>query len=201
MRLPNAVYQAHSWRISAIASDFKLLDAWDLQVEGSREDFDAFLQVMRAFNPRQRGPLAVRALFSLRDRMGRWFRWNDGGWDGRTLKLPIPGCAETTLGVRLPEDLKQSVPASEVNAARFRAVYRTSLECAEELSNATVHVIKHLVWVDQGGGRYRGQMGVFVKPRGWFGSFYMALIGPFRRLLVYPAGVRLIGKAWAARLG
>jgi hypothetical protein len=199
MRLPNAVYQAQPWRISAIAPDFKLLDAWELPVEGSREDFDAFLQVMRTFNPRQSAPITVRALFWLRDHMGRWFRWNDGGWDGPTLKLPIPGCTETTLGVRLPEDLKQSVPASEVCAAKFRAVYRTSSECAEELSNATVHAIKHLVWVDQGGGLYRGQMGVFVKPRGRFGSFYLALIGPFRRFLVYPAGVRLIGKAWERR--
>ncbi len=199
MRLSNAVYLAHPWRISAVAPDFTLLDAWDLPVEGSREDFDAFLQVMRTLNPRQSAPGLVRALFWLRDRMGRWFRWNDGGWDGRTVKLPIPGCTETTLRVRLPEDLKQSVPVSEAGADKFRALYRTSSECAEELSNATVHAIKHLVWIDQGGGLYRGQMGVFVKPRGRFGSFYLALIAPFRRLIVYPAGVRLVGNAWAAR--
>jgi Protein of unknown function (DUF2867) len=201
MRLSNAVYLAHPWRITAVAPDFKLLDAWDLPVEGSRADFDVFLQVMRTLNPRQSAPGLVRALFWLRDRLGHWFRWNDGGWDGRTVKLPIPGCTETTLRVRLPEDLKQSVPTSEDGTAKFRALYCTSSECAEELSNATVHAIKHLVWVDQGGGLYRGQMGVFVKPRGWFGSFYLALIGPFRRLLVYPAGVRLIGNAWAARFG
>ena len=201
MRLSNAVYLAHPWRITAVAPDFKLLDAWDLPVEGSRDDFDVFLQVMRTLDLRQSASGLVRALFWLRDRMGRLFRWNDGGWDGRTVKLPIPGCTETTLRVRLPEDLKQSVPAPEVSAAKFRALYHTSSECAEELSNATVHAIKHLVWIDQGGGLYRGQMGVFVKPRGRFGSFYLALIGPFRRLLVYPAGVRLIGNAWAARFG
>jgi hypothetical protein len=203
MRLSNAVYLAHPWRISAVAPDFTLLDAWDLPVEGSREDFDAFLHVMRTLNPRQSAPGLVRALFWLRDRMGRWFRWKDGGWDGRTVKLPIPGCTETTLRVRLPEDLKQSVPASEAGAAKFRALYCTSSECtqecAEELSNATVHAIKHLVWIDQGGGLYRGQMGVFVKPRGRLGSFYLALIAPFRRFIVYPAGVRMIGNAWAAR--
>jgi len=199
MRLSNTVYLAHPWRITAVAPDFKLLDAWDLPVEGSRDDFDVFLQVMRTLDLRQSGSGLVRALFWLRDRMGRLFRWNDGGWDGRTMKLPIPGCTETTLRVRLPEDLKQSVPAPEVGAAKFRALYYTSSECAEELSNATVHAIKHLIWIDQGGGLYRGQMGVFVKPRGRFGSFYLALIGPFRRLLVYPAGVRLIGNAWAAR--
>jgi hypothetical protein len=199
MRLSNAVYLAHPWRICAVAYDFKLLDAWDLGVEGGREDFDAFLQVMRKLDLRQSAPGLVRALFWLRERMGSWFRWNDGGWDGGTVKLPIPGCTETTLRVRLSEDLKQSVPASEVNAAKFRALYCTSSECAEELSNGTVHAIKHLVWTDQGAGLYRGQMGVFVKPRGRFGSFYMALIGPFRRFVVYPAVVRLIGNAWSAR--
>src|SRR5260370_27362302 len=111
MRVANDIYQGPRWRIFEIAPDLNFLDSWDLPVEGSREDFDAFLQVMRTFNPRQSAPLTVRALFWLRDRMGRWFRWNDGGWDGRTLKLPIPGCTETTLGGRLPEELKQSVPA------------------------------------------------------------------------------------------
>lgn len=199
MRLSNAAYQAHPWRISAIAPDFKLVDAWQLPVEGGPEDFDAFLQIMSNLNTRQKAPAVVRALFRLRDSMGRWFGWKDGGWDGNTEKLPIPGCTETTLRVRLPEDLKQTVPASERCAAKFRAVYRTSSESAEELSNVTVHAIKHLVWVDRGDGRYQGQMGVYVKPRGWFGALYMRLIGPFRRLLVYPAGVRLIGDAWAAR--
>jgi hypothetical protein len=199
MRLPNAVYQARPWRISAIAPDFKLLDAWELPVEGGLEDFASFLEFMSNLNYRQKAPVVVRGLFGLRDRMGRWFGWKDGGWDGSTLKLPIPGCMETSLRARLPEDLKQSVPAMEVCVARFRGVYRTSTESAEELSNATVHAIKHLVWVNCGDGRYRGQMGVFVKPRGWFGALYMLLIGPFRCLLVYPAGVRLIGEAWASR--
>jgi hypothetical protein len=42
-------------------------------------------------------------------------------------------------------------------------------------------------------------MGVYVKPHGWFGSFYLALIGPFRHAIVYPAGVRRIRSAWEAR--
>ena len=48
----------------------------------------------------------------------------------------------------------------------------------------------HLAWVDQGDGRYQGQMAVYVKPRGRFGKGYMALIKPFRCLIVYPALMR-----------
>jgi hypothetical protein len=46
---------------------------------------------------------------------------------------------------------------------------------------------------------YHGQMGVYVKPRGRFGTAYMALIGPFRHLIVYPALMRQIKRAWDAR--
>jgi hypothetical protein len=57
----------------------------------------------------------------------------------------------------------------------------------------------HLAWIDQGEGLYRGQMGIYVKPRGTFGAAYMALIGPFRHLIVYPALMRQIERAWEAR--
>jgi hypothetical protein len=70
---------------------------------------------------------------------------------------------------------------------------------AGELSNGTVHAVLHLAWVEQGNGRHRGQMGVYVKPRGTLGVTYMALIGPFRHLIVYPALMRQIGRAWQAR--
>ena len=199
MRLANAAYQAHPWRICAIAPDFRLLDAWELPVVGRSEDFAAFLKIMSDLNPRATGPAVVRVLFGLRDRMGRWFGWKDGGWDGSTSKLPIPGCSETTLRSRLPEDLRQSAPSSEACKSSFRALYLTPRESAEELSNATVHAVKHLVWVDQGDGRYRGQMGVFVKPRGMLGTLYLMLIAPFRRLVVYPAWERMIAEAWATR--
>ncbi len=76
--------------------------------------------------------------------------------------------------------------------SKCRPLYRTDNEWAAELSNKTVHVIQHLVWIDAGGDRYRGQLGVYVKPRGWLGSFYLALIGPFRRIIVYPAGIARI---------
>ena len=199
MRLSNAAYRANPWRIASIAPDFKLQDAWDLHVEGSRGDFDNLLDIMEHLNPSQGGPPLVRTLFRLRDRMGRWFGWNDGGWGDGAVKLAIPGCPETTLSVRLPEDLKNTVAVSDA-ARKFRPLYRADGEWAAELSNNTVHAIMHLVWIDQGKGRYRGQMGVYVKPRGAFGSLYMALIGPFRRVIVYPAIIRQVKIAWDARV-
>ena len=43
-------------------------------------------------------------------------------------------------------------------------------------------------------------MGIYVKPRGRLGALYMRLIGPFRHLIVYPALMRQIERAWDARL-
>jgi hypothetical protein len=62
-----------------------------------------------------------------------------------------------------------------------------------------VHAVLHLAWVEQGDGRYQGQMAVYVKPRGRFGQAYMTFIKPFRYLIVYPALIRHIERAWTER--
>ena len=82
----------------------------------------------------------------------------------------------------------------------FAPLYRTDEEWAAEISNATVHGVLHLAWVDQGEGRYRGQLGIYVKPRGRLGEAYITLIEPFRHLIVYPALMRQIERMWDASL-
>jgi hypothetical protein len=81
----------------------------------------------------------------------------------------------------------------------FAPLYRTDDEFAAEVSNQTVHGVMHLGWADQGGGRYQGQMAVYVKPRGRLGQGYMALIKPFRYAIVYPALMRQVERTWKAR--
>jgi len=43
-------------------------------------------------------------------------------------------------------------------------------------------------------------MAVYVKPRGTFGKAYMALIKPFRYVIVYPALMRQFERAWDRRV-
>ncbi len=81
----------------------------------------------------------------------------------------------------------------------FVPLYRTDVEFAAELSNPTVHGVLHLAWVDQGEGDYRGQLAVYVKPRGVLGSGYLAIIKPFRHWVVYPELMRHIERAWSRR--
>ena len=42
-------------------------------------------------------------------------------------------------------------------------------------------------------------MAVLVKPSGLLGTAYMAVIAPFRHLIVYPAMMREMGRNWRAR--
>jgi hypothetical protein len=199
MRLPNSAHEAHPWVIGEIAPDFKLLDVWALPVQGGRDEFDSFLQSMTSFDPTNSTSAVSRWLFWVRLRLGALF-----GWDETAKERPIPGCVETTLRARLPDDLRSSVKSPLIGdamqrvAGGFIPLYRTEEEFAAELSNGTVHGVLHLAWVDQGGGRYRAQMGVYVKPRGWRGEMYMMLIQPFRHLIVYPALMRQM-RTWARR--
>jgi hypothetical protein len=199
VRLPNAAHEAHPWVIDQIAPDFRLLDVWALPVEGNRDDILAFLEDFASFDPADAGSATSRALFRLRLRLGAWF-----GWDDPTKKRPIPGCTETTLSTRVPDDLRGSARSPFTGAmgriaGGFVPLYRTDDEWAAEISNGTVHGVLHLALVDQGEGRYRVQMGVYVKARGWLGEIYLKLIEPFRHLIVYPVIMRQIGRAWDAQ--
>lgn len=195
MRLPNAAHEAHPWAIAQIAPDFELLDVWGLPASGRKEEFPALVEVMTTLDPENGDSRVMRALFALRWRLGRWF-----GWDDAPTKLPVPGHAETSLSARVPDDLRDTVTRHiVVSGTKFVPIYRTDDEWAAEISNSTVHAVMHLAWVEEGEDLYRGQMGVYVKPRGRFGATYMTLIGPFRHHFVYPALMRQIGHAWDAR--
>ena len=198
MKLSDSVHQSQSWVISEITSDFKLLDVWKLPAEGDRDDFNSFLEVMSSIDPRDAGPL-TGALFWVRQLLGNIF-----GWDENVNELPIPGATETTLAERLPAELRDTAtrpPMGEEiqKLSGFIPLYRTEYETAAEVSNQTVHGVLHLAWVPQDDGRYYGQLAVYVKPRGRLGDAYMALISPFRHLVVYPALMRHIRRAWESR--
>ncbi|HEV7527344.1 MAG TPA: DUF2867 domain-containing protein [Solirubrobacteraceae bacterium] len=205
MRLPNAAHESRPWRIREIAPDFTLEDVWALPVHGGADDFQAMLENALHFDPTNADSLPTRVLWRVRDRLGRWLRLGaisvpiDKDRDGAASKLPIPGCRETSLRERLPEDLRNTTASLDFGSLPFDPLYRTGAEFAAELSNRTVHGVMHMAWVDQGDGRYQGQMAVYVKPRGPLGRAYMALIKPFRLWIVYPALMRQIERSWNAR--
>jgi uncharacterized protein DUF2867 len=205
MRLPNSAHESRPWRIRAIAQDFTLEDVWELPVHGSAEDFQTLLEMATSSDPANAESFPTRLLWRVRDRLGSLFDLGrisapiDSGGDDAAGKLPIPGMHETSLTDRLPDDLRNTAVGLDFRSLPFAPLYRTDVEFAAELSNQTVHGVMHLAWVEQGDGRYKGQMAVYVKPRGLFGKGYMALIKPFRYLIVYPALMRQFERQWAQR--
>jgi Protein of unknown function (DUF2867) len=204
MRLPTSVHESRPWRIREIAPDFRVEDVWALPVEGGAEDFDTLIKVMTSGDLPD-SPL-FRAVWWVRDQLGRWF--DIGRISAPTAErddsraraaLPIPGTKETSLAERLPDDLRDSASDVRFDAVPMTSLYRTNEEFAAELSNRTVHSVMHLAWVLQADGRYRGEMAVYVKPRGLLGRLYMAFIKPFRYFIVYPALMRHIEQEWATR--
>jgi hypothetical protein len=191
MRLANAEHESHPWRIAEIAPDFRLEDAWALPAEGGAGDFQRLLEVVGSLDMAAEAPAVVRLLFAIRLGVGRLL-----GWDGAGDHRAAPGGTETTLRERLPADLRESTATPLLRARGFAPLYQTGDEWAAELSNRTVHGALQLVWIDRGGGRYQGQMGVYVKPRGRLGELYMAAIAPFRHRIVYPALMGQIERAW-----
>ena len=198
-RIANSEHEAHPWVIGQIAPDFELLDAWDLPVEGGPRDFTTLLEVFTSLDPTEAG-LTSQALFWVRERLGDLL-----GWDDPTKEHTIPGSTETTLLARVPEHLRGSGDdyrpgdALREAGAAFVPLYRTEEEWAAEISNETVHGVLHLSWVEEGE-RHRGRLAVYVAPHGRLGDAYMKVIEPFRHLIVYPALMRQIERAWNERV-
>jgi hypothetical protein len=208
MRRPAADHTACPWRVHALADDFELLDVWRYPVRLGREisldEFLAFLSETQSEMRRGNG-LAAR-LFRLRGWLGKFF-----GWDGDRSVPAEPGKREdgverASLRQRLSADEQAELSSKETLAfgsdMGFEPVYALADETLAEIQNDTVHALMHLGRVASSpseasaSGDWTPQMAVYVKPRGLLGRAYMALIGPFRHLVVYPAMMRAVEQAW-----
>lgn len=191
MKLPRDAHISEGWRIDEIVPDFRLEDVWALPTPGGQPDeFNRFVQEFAAADPAKDLPLATRALWDIRFKLGGLL-----GWDEPDAGL---GSRVASLRDRLPNDLRAS-PGPTFDALPLISLYQLEREWAAEIANRTVHGIMHMGWVADGTGDYRGQMAVFVKRNGLFGSAYMAAIRPFRYLIVYPQMMQAIERKWHER--
>ena len=186
MRLPDSAHTSRPWRIHAIAPDFRLEDVWALPTPGGPDDLPRLVDLLASGGGTRSSSRTARALWALRWQLGRLL-----GWDRADAGL---GARVPTLRDRLPDDLRDAPRGPAV--APFTPLYLTHDEWAAEIANRTVHGIVHIGWVADGDGAHRGEMAVYVRPNGLLGTAYMAAITPFRHLVVYPAMVRDLGRAW-----
>ena len=193
MRLPSDAHTSRPWRIHQLTADFRLEDVWALPTPGGPGDFPRLVKLMASGDPSRGSSGIARALWAIRWKAGELLGWDTPGY-GRDPGRPM-------VRDRLPADLRDAPSGPDFEALPFTSLYLTGDEWAAEIVNRTVHGVMHLGWVPDQGGGYRGQMAVLVKPNGLLGTGYMTAIAPFRRLIVYPAMLRVIGQRWRALAG
>ena len=133
-------------------------------------------------------------LFKLRFFLGALFGW-DKIQDTKTNQLK-----QGSIREKYANNYKlQANDLPPIGNAEFETVYIKEEESLAEISNATVHAGLHLSKVPNGK-NYKVLMAVYVQPKGILGKFYMALIKPFRLVIVYPAMMRIVGVHWAEYL-
>jgi hypothetical protein len=79
-------------------------------------------------------------------------------------------------------------------------VYRFENEQLVELINRTVHAAALSTLVETAT-VYRFYLGVYVRRVSCFTPFYMALIDPFRKMIVYPSLLRSVRARWDQAFG
>jgi hypothetical protein len=188
MRVKPADFQRLNVRCHALLSDVPLHDVWAIPLEGGGPGRTIHDARAILFGDRCRPPnYAFRGLFALRWALGRAFGWDDERHDP-------PGGSYVN---RLAEaDRSQSQVAPGTREGPFRVLYVLGDEALSEFRNATVHAFLALALTPTSGG-YTLYMAIYVKPVNRFTGLYMALIDPFRRLVVYPALCRHVQQRWS----
>ncbi len=128
----------------------------------------------------------VAFLFWLRARLGRAF-----GWD----REPREATSSSFIHQLTEADRKASLLEPGTPEGPFRVLYIFPREVVSEIQNATVHAFSVFALIEHPDG-YRLYWAIYVKPKGPLTRWYMRLIDPFRRLIIYPAVLRYIRSAW-----
>lgn len=131
----------------------------------------------------------VRMLLDVRLFVGRLFSWD---------REPE---ATATFATRLTDtDHSRSLVAAGTRDGFFRVVYRFENEQLLELINRTAHAAALSALVETATS-YRFYFAVYVRKVIRFTPLYMALIDPFRKLIVYPSLLRSVRARWNQAFG
>jgi len=133
----------------------------------------------------------VRVLLNIRLFVGRLL-----GWD----REPAATAWETFATRLTTADLSKSLAPAGTREGLFRVVYRFENEQLLEVINRTAHAAALSALVETTDA-YRFYFGVYVHSVSRFTAIYMALIDPFRKLVVYPSLLRTVRARWNQAFG
>jgi Protein of unknown function (DUF2867) len=174
-------------RVHTFLAGVPLHDVWAVDLSKQRSGV-TLSEFIRRTNQDgiNRLPPAARALLSCRFFLGRIFRLED----------EPKNALAASFGNRLtPEDRARSLVAPGMQEGLFRVVYRFENEQVLEVQNRTVHAAA-LSALAERAHSYRFYFAVYVCRGKWITPFYMALIDPFRRSIIYPALLKRIRATW-----
>jgi hypothetical protein len=178
-------------RVHAFLAGVPLHDVWAVDLPRTRSGItlDEFL---RTASTRlcKLSPVA-RALLNIRLFIGRLL-----GWD----REPAATARETFATRLTTADRSKSLAPAGTREGLFRVVYRFENEQLLELINRTAHAAALSALVETADA-YRFYFGVYVRSVGRFTPVYMALIDPFRKLIVYPSLLRTVRASWNQTFG
>lgn len=189
MRVSPSEFERLDLRIHSLLRDVPLHDVWAVDLpDGDRVRTLADLRSALSFEQLSRASPAVRLLFGTRRALGRFFSWDSA----------VPHAGQTSFLERLSDsDRRGTAVTPGTREGPFRVLYAFDREAASEIRNATVHAVSCFALVAQPGLGHRLYWAIYVAPVGRLTAWYMRLIDPFRRRVVYPAMLRAIRAAWA----
>ena len=127
----------------------------------------------------------------MRWKLGRLF-----GWDDERFDPPASSYAHRVADDVRSQSLYEPGSISHIYGP-FRVIYAFTHEALYEIINLTGHHFLQMSMEPAAGG-YTVYWAVYVKKVSWITPVYMNLIDPFRRVLVYPAVIKSVERAWAA---
>jgi hypothetical protein len=178
-------------RVHAFLAGVPLHDVWAVDLPRTRSGItlDEFSRTASACLL-TRSPV-VRTLLNIRLFVGLLV-----GWD----REPAATAWETFTTHLTTADRSKSLAPAGTREGLFRVVYRFENEQLLELINRTAHAAALSALVETAYD-YRFYFGVYVRNVGRFTPVYMALIDPFRKLVVYPLLLRTVRATWNQTFG
>jgi hypothetical protein len=185
-------------RVHTFLADVPLHDVWAVDLPKHRDGVTLCEFLRRASQDGfdaadaeiNRLPPVARALIGLRLFLGRIFR----------LEVEPNDALAASFGSRLTaEDRARSFVVSGTREGLFRAVYRFENEQLLEIQNRTVHAAA-LSALAERADSYRFYFAVYVRQNTWITPFYMGLIDPFRKWIIYPALLKKIRAIWDQKI-
>jgi Protein of unknown function (DUF2867) len=180
-------------RVHDFLAGVPLHDVWAIDLPRTRSGItlDEFLRTASACPCTSTPPPLVRTLLNIRFFVGRLL-----GWD----REPATTAWESFATRMTTADRSRSLAPAGTPEGLFRVVYRFENEQLLELINRTAQAAALSALVETAN-TYRFYFGVYVRSVSRFTPIYMALIDPFRKLVVYPSLLRNVRAKWNKTVG